>query len=247
MAPKPKPKVETKPANSAFKTNSFAGRDGLGLYIAKAETLPAGSVIFANPSFVAIHDMYPKATVHCLLLPRSLEKSLLHPFDAFEDAEFLASVREQAAKLKDLVARELQRLVGEHSTADAPLRAVLDDEVEPETDADGRVVLPQGRDWMSEVKVGVHARPSMNHLHVHVISRDMYSGRLKIRKHYNSFTTDFFVPLEDFPLASDDPRRNQAGWHEKPMVCWRCGHDFGNRFKELKKHLEEEFEEWQRE
>lgn len=240
MAPKPTPKPE-------MKTSSFAGRDGLGRYIAKAESLPSSDIVFANSSFVAIRDLYPKATVHCLLLPRSPDKTLVHPFDAFQDADFLASTRAEAARLKDLVARELQRLVGEHSAADAPRRAVLDGEVEPETDADGSVVLPPGRDWMSEVKVGVHARPSMNHLHVHVISRDMCSVRLKVRKHYNSFTTDFFVPLEDFPLASDDTRRNQAGWHEKPMRCWRCGRDFGNKFKELKKHLDEEFEAWVRE
>ncbi|KAI7781560.1 HIT domain-containing protein [Diaporthe eres] len=247
MAPKPKPETKAVSASSRTNTNSFGGRDGLGLYIAKPETLPAGSIIFANPRFVAIHDMYPKATVHCLLLPRSPDKTLLHPFDAFEDAEFLASVRAEAANLKDLVARELQRLVGEHSAAEAPRRAVLEGEVEPERDAEGRAVIPQGRDWMSEVKVGVHARPSMNHIHVHVLSRDMYSNRLKVRKHYNSFTTDFFVPLDDFPLAMDDPRRNQAGWHEKPMVCWRCGRDFGNKLKELKKHLGEEFDEWKRE
>ncbi|KKY30578.1 putative hit domain-containing protein [Diaporthe ampelina] len=247
MAPKPKPETKSNLANSAPNTNSFSARDGLGLYIAKAETLPAGSIIFATPRFVAIPDMYPKATVHCLLLPRSPEKNLLHPFDVFEDADFLDSVRVEAANLKDLVARELQRLVGEHSAAEAPRRAVLDGEVEPERDATGKVVLPRGRDWMSEVKVGVHSHPSMNHLHVHVLSRDMHSDRLKVRKHYNSFTTDFFVPLEDFPLAMDDPRRNQAGWHEKPMLCWRCGRDFGNKFKELKKHLDEEFNEWKRE
>lgn len=247
MAPKPKPKPENKPVKPTAKTSPFAGRDGLGYYIAKAESLPSSSVVFANPTFVAIRDLYPKATVHCLLLPRSPDKTLVHPFDAFEDAGFLASTRAEAAKLKDLVARELQRLVGEHSAADAPRRAVLDGELEPETDGEGRVVLPQGRDWMAEVKVGVHACPSMNHLHVHVISRDMYSGRLKVRKHYNSFTTDFFVPLEDFPLAADDPRRNQAGWHEKPMHCWRCGRDFGNKLQELKKHLQEEFAEWVRE
>lgn len=247
MARKPKPKSQDKSASPAMNTDSFAGRNGLGLYIARAETLPAGSVIFATPSFVAVHDLYPKATVHCLLLPRSPDKTLLHPFDAFEDADFLTSVRVEAANLKDLVARELQRLVGEHSASEAPRHAVLDGDVEPDRDAEGNVLLPRGRDWMSEVKVGVHAYPSMNHLHVHVLSRDMHSDRVKVRKHYNSFTTDFFVPLDDFPLALDDPRRKQAGWHEKPMVCWRCGNDFGNKLKELKKHLDDEFDEWKRE
>jgi diadenosine tetraphosphate (Ap4A) HIT family hydrolase len=172
MAPKPKPKPGNRSAEPAIRTDSFAGRDGLGYYIAKAESLPSSSVIFTRPNFVAIHDMYPKATVHCLLLPRSRDKNLLHPFDAFEDATFLASVRAEAATLKDLAARELQRLVGERSVADAPRRAVMDGEIEPETNTDGKLVLPEGRDWMAEIKVGVHARPSMNHLHVHVISRD---------------------------------------------------------------------------
>lgn len=247
MAPKPKPKPKTESAKPATNTKPFAGRDGLGLYVTQGEKLPAGSSVFMTPNFIAIPDLYPKATVHCLLLPRQPDKTLVHPFDAFDDAEFLACTRREAAKLKDLVARELQRQVGEHSAAEAGRRAVLDGEVEPERDQNGKPVIPKGRDWQKEVKVGVHAHPSMNHLHVHVISRDMHSDRLKIRKHYNSFTTDFFVPLADFPLAKDDPRHHQASWHEQPMLCWRCGRDFGNKFKELKKHLEEEFDEWKSE
>ncbi|KAK2602069.1 hypothetical protein N8I77_008636 [Diaporthe amygdali] len=247
MAPKPKTKTKTHAASSATNNNPYAGRDGLGYYVEKGEYLPVGAKIFADAYFVAIPDMYPKATVHYLLLPRSADKNRLHPFDAFDDADFLYSVRGEANILAGLVARELQRQIGEHSASEAPRRAVLNGEVEAELDERGRVVLPAGRDWKKELKVGVHAHPSMNHLHVHVVSRDMHSDRMKVRKHYNSFTTDFFVPLADFPLAKDDPRRNQAGWHEQPMVCWRCGRDFGNKFKELKKHLEKEFDEWKRE
>lgn len=28
------------------------------------------------------------------------------------------------------------------------------------------------------------------------------------------------------------------------MKCWRCEKGFGNKFKLLKEHLEEEYEEW---
>ncbi|KAI3399347.1 hypothetical protein diail_7302 [Diaporthe ilicicola] len=243
----PKPKANTGPVKPATSSKPFAGRDGLGFYIANGEKLPDDDKIFLTPNVIAIPDMYPKATVHCLLLPRQPDKTLMHPFDAFEDPEFLALARAEAGRLKTLVARELQRQVGEHSAAEAGRRAVLDGEVEPERDEDGKPVIPEGRDWLKEVKVGIHAHPSMNHLHVHVLSRDMHSDRVKVRKHYNSFTTAFFVPLDDFPLAKDDPRRHQAHWHERPMVCWRCGRDFGNKFKELKIHLEEEFNEWKRE
>lgn len=41
--------------------------------------------------------------------------------------------------------------------------------------------------------VGYHAEPSMSRLHLHVISTDMNSVCLKTKKHWNSFTTDFFL------------------------------------------------------
>lgn len=106
--------------------------------------------------------------------------------------------------------------------------------------------LPKGRDWSKEVKVGVHAHPSMNHLHIHVLSVDRFSECMKHRKHYNSFATDFFVPLEDFPLAEDDVRRKQE-YLNQDLKCWRCGKNFGNKFARLKEHLAEEFEEWRKE
>lgn len=261
MAPKPKPKPKPK-APSPSTTISFSGRDGLGAYIANPTAFPASRVIFHTPTAVAIHDLFPKATVHFLLLPRAPPQyNRQHPFDAFSSSsstndndndnaasDFLVQVRAEAARLKELAAKELRRLLGRHSAADRARNAILDGLVEPEVfDAEGYPVLPRGRDWSAEIRVGVHSVPSMNHLHVHVLSRDMHSERMKHRKHYNSFTTDFFVPLEDFPLAADDPRRRQGKWPERPMVCWRCGRDFGNKFTQLKEHLEGEFQEWRQE
>lgn len=238
------------------KSSSF--RDGLGIYIANPSAPShASQHIFHTDAFVAIHDLYPKSTVHTLLLPRTPTlRTRQHPFEALSsDLPFLASVRAEASRLAELVAKELQRRLGRFSASEAQRNAVLDGtaeaaEVDGEEEEEGKVVLPSGRDWRKEVKVGVHAVPSMNHLHIHVLSRDMHSDKMKHRKHYNSFNTDFFVPLDDFPLSEDDWRRErgaQRHWPERPMVCWRCGRDFGNRFKELKEHLEHEFEEWKRE
>ena len=196
-------------------------------------------MIYYNDAFVAINDLYPKSSVHCLLLPRSERYTHLHPFDAFEDAEFLAAVRVEAQKLKILVAKELQRKFGPFSKQDEAREAVLNGEV----DADE---LPIGRDWEKEVKVGIHAHPSMNHLHIHVISVDRHSVSLKHRKHYNSFATAFFVDLDDFPLANDDVRR-KGSYLNDDMKCWRCGRSYQNRMKALKEHLTMEFEEWKRE
>ncbi|KAI0914039.1 HIT domain-containing protein [Ustulina deusta] len=245
MAPKPKKPQEPRTLAStrgAF-TGSFKARNGLSAYTADPTSSPPSRVIYHSESFVAIHDLYPKSTVHTLLLPRS-PRSRLHPFDAFEDPEFLAAVRAETARLRRLVAKELQRRYGRFSAQDKLRESVLNGEVEWED----RAPLPVGRDWEKELLVGVHAHPSMNDLHVHVLSRDMISQCMRHRKHYQSFNTPFLIDVADFPLAADDPRRNpgREGFLGRDMRCWRCGKSFGNQFKKLKEHLDLEFEEWKK-
>ncbi|KAL4912273.1 HIT-like domain-containing protein [Aspergillus aurantiobrunneus] len=222
-------------------SGAFHGRDGLGAYIAKPESYPPSAVVYYNDDFVVIHDLFPKSTLHLLLLPRDPEKTLLHPVEAFDDAEFLGKVKEEAKKVRTLAAGELRRKYGKYSGRDRERQEALDAEPPPET-------LPVGRDWEQDVMCGIHAHPSMNHLHVHIISVDRYSDRLKHRKHYNSFSTPFFVDINDFPLAEGDPRRDpdRQGYLRRNFICWRCGRDFGNQFIALKRHLEEEFNEWKK-
>lgn len=246
MAPKPKPKLPSPRATRAQPARWLQGsRDALGLYILRPESFPSTAVIAHTPSFVVVNDLYPKSSVHVLLLPRSQAHTHQHPFQAFRDAAFRASVQSEIESVKGLVARELQRRFGAESRAEAARQAVLDGD----GNGDGEGELPEGRDWRAEVISGVHSRPSMNHLHVHVLSRDMHSPALKHRKHYNSFNTPFLIDVADFPLGEDDPRLDPGGegYLQRDLTCWRCGRGFGNRFKALKDHLEEEFETWRRE
>lgn len=327
MATKGKPKPKPRPrgagayrgiADAGFR--KFQSRDALGMYIdnpgaymgttsigggssSKVDSAlsVAGQVIYYTDAFVCIHDKFPKASVHCLLLPRDPALCKQHPVvllsrrDEAADA-FLQAVRAEADKLRTIVAAELRRQFGQFSSADAAREAVLRGEVDMDAGGDaaaaaGQATLPAGRDWAKDVIVGVHARPSMNHLHVHILSRDMHSEKMRHRKHYNSFTTPFLVPLDEFPLAANDPRQPYAvraqsarggdslssetaddtggaadsggdgedaegedgkGDHhlnflQSDMRCWRCGRNFGNRFQELKRHLDVEFEAWRRE
>ncbi|KHN94590.1 aprataxin-like protein [Metarhizium album ARSEF 1941] len=233
MAPKPKPKP---PASK--------DRLGLGAYISSPSSFPASVVIYHNADFVAILDKFPKSTIHTLLLARSPAHNLLHPYEAFKDAAFLAKVQQETVKLRAFVAAELQRRLGQYSGTDAARQAVLNGDKDSR---DGE--LPEGRDWGREVKAGVHAVPSMAHLHVHVLSRDMHSGSMKHRKHYNSFNTPFLVDVADFPLGEDDERLRPGGqgYLRTDLRCWRCGRGFGNQFARLKEHLEEEFMAWRAE
>lgn len=244
MAPKKKQTPAATPARSAG-GNPFKDRMGLGAYLGDPGAFSASVVIAHSPDFVVIHDKFPKSTVHTLILPRSPAANLLHPFDALADPALLASVKAQVLRTKALVAAELQRQLGRFSASEAARQAVLDGEAEVQEGAE----LPRGRDWAAEVVCGVHAVPSMSHVHVHVLSRDMHSSKVKHRKHYNSFTTPFLVDVEDFPLAEDDPRRDtkRMGYLQRDLRCWRCGRNFGNKFAQLKEHLEQEFDAWKRE
>lgn len=47
-----------------------------------------------------------------------------------------------------------------------------------------------------ELNAGFHAIPSMQRLHMHIISKDMVSPCLKTKVHWNSFTTEAFKPYE---------------------------------------------------
>lgn len=239
MSPKPKvPVSESKPYKP--KVSFYAGRDGLGAYTAEPSAFGPERMIYFNDDFAVINDLYPKSTVHTLVLPRH-ERNALHPFDAFEDPVFLESVKQETAKVKVLVASELRRRFGRFSASDKPrIEAMEADEVPHE--------LPTGRDWSKDVISGIHAHPSMNHLHVHVMSRDMVNNCMTHRRHYESFCTAFLVPLEAFPLAQDDPRRHpgRSGIINQDLGCWRCGSNFGNKFTKLKAHLDEEFDAWKR-
>jgi aprataxin len=144
-------------------------RNNLGSYIQNPSTFAPSTVIYHDNDFVYVRDLYPKSFVHTLLLPRDATKSAQHPFDALQDPEFLSAVCRESGNLVRLVSADLRRRFGGQN----------------------------GRDWEAEVKVGVHMKPSMNHLHIHILSREHYSGCLKHAKHYSKFCD--FLCREFFP------------------------------------------------
>ena len=247
--PKPKklPPAHT-PQSDPARTTTFLGRDGLGAYISAPESFPASRVIYHDEKWVVIHDLFPKSSIHLLLLPRDPAKQLLHPFDAFNDLDFLKEVQAEVRKLRELAAKELQRRYGKFSALDQKRQKAMD--ALDERDGDGESPhLPIGRDWSKSIISGIHAGPSMNHLHIHILSVDRHSECMKHRKHYNSFSTPFLVDVEDFPLNKLDGRKHpgRERYLDRDLKCWSCGMVFGNKFSRLKEHLDEEFEEWKKE
>lgn len=217
-------------------------RDGLLVHMTNPELNTNGLVVYFNKDWTLIYDMYPKSTVHFLLLPRDPKYYRVHPFQAFKDADFRESARKEITAAVRVAADELCRKVGSNSR----LQRERSDAMLAENPPDP---LPDGRDWTKDIKVGIHAAPSMSHLHIHIMSVDNVNRCMKTSKHYQSNNTPFFVGMDEFPLSDTDPRWRieQCEYGQQNMKCWRCGRDFGRSFSKLKPHLDVEMEQWSKE
>uniref|UniRef100_A0A8D8H0I9 Aprataxin-like protein n=1 Tax=Culex pipiens TaxID=7175 RepID=A0A8D8H0I9_CULPI len=93
-------------------------------------------------------------------------------------------------------------------------------------------------------RLGFHMKPSMHRLHLHVISQDFVSDRLRYKEHFNSFVTEFFMPFESIVLELQDKGRIERRSQELiehllrlPLACNQCAFPCST-LPQLKKHLE---------
>ncbi|XP_078613719.1 aprataxin-like [Branchiostoma floridae x Branchiostoma japonicum] len=90
-------------------------------------------------------------------------------------------------------------------------------------------------------RLGYHAIPSMSHLHLHVISQDFDSPCLKHKKHWNSFTTNYFIDSSDVmeELEKEGKIADKGSRNERlkdPLRCHVCKKEQVNMPK-LKAHI----------
>lgn len=146
-------------------------------------------VVHHTADVVVVSDAYPKAMRHLLVIPRADELTFLHPLRAFRNnPEAYAAVAAGVDRAKDIIVEQLT--AAGYVLPDAAAQALFRN---------------------TFIRAGVHAEPSLANLHVHVITQDFCLPLLKTRRHYTSFTTDFFV---DF--ASLDPALNSAPDSDSP-------------------------------
>lgn len=101
----------------------------------------------------------------------------------------------------------------------------------------------KAEDPQLKFRLGYHASPSMSPLHLHVISQDFDSPCLKHKKHWNSFTTDFFREAtaveaelaETGEVAKWDPHLLDA-LLKTDLKCHECREPF-KTIPALKSHL----------
>lgn len=94
-----------------------------------------------------------------------------------------------------------------------------------------------------EFWLGFHAQPSLNRLHLHLISSDFRGQGLKTAKHYNSYTTKFFLPPSVVINSIARTGQVQTPSEEEcqrllktPLKCHICGR-MATNMPTLKLHL----------
>lgn len=91
------------------------------------------------------------------------------------------------------------------------------------------------------VRCGYHAIPSLEPLHVHIISQDLDSPCLKSKSHWNSFTTRFFLECSwvEKRLAKHESlelsRSSYEQLEQQALKCFRCKRGMSTMYA-LKEH-----------
>lgn len=149
--------------------------------IADNPELHGSIVLYAKKDFVLVKDLKPKASVHLLLLPRDKSTYELHPLNAYSDPTFRAKVEAEIQVAKKIAATRLKKLYRKTASAN--------------------------RDWEAEIRAGFHVAPSMNHLHIHVISTDLCNTTAKrwTGREYLALGTEFFTSLDELLFSGEDP------------------------------------------
>ncbi|GAV55194.1 hypothetical protein ZYGR_0AS05180 [Zygosaccharomyces rouxii] len=194
-------------------------------YIRKPQSFQ--ETIFWDDKVVIIKDAFPKAQFHLLVLPRDPQLTKKHPTTAFDASE--------KSKLQSYVVKAQDYIFEQFTAKFSPLNgnSFFKDEQE---------FLDKETFVQKFVQVGIHSAPSMDNLHVHVITKDFCSPKLKNKKHYLSFNSEFFILWSQLPLSQiPDTKQQEQLLKNQDMTCTYCQTNFKSRMQHLKEHLGTEF------
>ncbi|OAX38652.1 HIT-like protein [Rhizopogon vinicolor AM-OR11-026] len=192
-------------------------------------SLPPSVLLSHSETCLTVFDAFPKSIFHFLVIPR-----VRPPFNVYQLANLRSLLKCEKSNAKQILTDLSQE-------ADNVKRMI-----------ESEMLKKYGFKW--EIWMGFHAVPSMEHLHLHILSADLCSPRMKLKKHYNSFhpKLGFFLHLSDVLSWFDaEPSYYQTISQLKmseyePLLkddlsCWKCDRSFSNMPK-LKSHLQEEFD-----
>lgn len=193
-------------------------------------TLPSSILLSHSETCLTVFDAFPKSIFHFLVIPR-IQPPL------------------SARHLTDL--RSLLRC--EKSTAKEVLMNLNEEANNVKNMIEEEMMKLYKFKW--DIWMGFHPISSMEHLHLHVLSADLHSPKMKLKKHYNSFhpSLGFFLHLKDVLSWFDavpsyyqrmiklDARQYEPLLKDGDLCCWQCDRTMESMPK-LKAHLHDEFD-----
>ena len=129
---------------------------------------------------------------------------------------YLVIPRANKPSLNDLGAKDIELLKHMKEVGESLIAKVLKEKKDKD----------QGQ---LKFRMGYHAVPSMQQLHMHVVSQDFDSPCLKNKKHWNSFTSAFFLEV-DWVISELKKKRciqvdkmRYEAMLKDPLKCHVCG------------------------
>lgn len=196
------------------------------------------AILYNDENCVIIKDAYPKALIHLLLIPKEsfLIKHSVREFVP-SDLPKLQILHKTAKQFVHSIKRHLHE----------EKEAVSEKEIEGE-----RLFQPflqditeiNKRQSIGDFLYGYHVIPSLHPIHLHIITSDFTSSYLKTKKHWNSFTTDYFLPSDrveellsqNIEIRSVYSEANAENRLKEKMICHVCNCSIST-IPELKRHL----------
>jgi hypothetical protein len=193
-------------------------------------------LLYQNDKCVIMKDAFPKAAIHLLLLPKEsyFNKLSVQEFspEDLDKVKVLHEIgRDYARKLSD----DLEQTENKHELPASPTtRSTFVEEL-------------KRRKRLQEIgsfQLGYHVLPSLFPLHLHIITKDFISPFLKTKKHWNSFTSEFFFDIDRveglLTRGENMHKILDLNYYEtllqKPLECQLCKQSFP-KIPSLKNHL----------
>ncbi|KAG1743902.1 HIT-like domain-containing protein [Suillus lakei] len=193
-------------------------------------TLPPSILLSHSETCLTVFDAFPKSIFHLLVIPR-----IKPPLSV----RHLADLRSLLRCEKSIAKGMLMNLNEEANN----VKKMIEEE------------MMKRYKFKWEIWMGFHPISSMEHLHLHVLSADLYSPKMKLKKHYNSFhpSLGFFLHMKDVLSWFDaepsyyqrmiklDASQYEPLLKDSDLCCWRCDRALES-MPRLKAHLHDEFD-----
>jgi aprataxin len=178
--------------------------------------------LYRSDKCAVVNDAFPKSNIHMLVLPLDVKIQSLNDLNRLSGhVELLVHMKETATRYVNHF-RELEGRQQEVSAYDS-------EGVSPSPSSCPKTPPPML--WSRPFIMGFHAIPSLPMLHMHCMTLDLASPRIKKRAHYNAFATRFFLPVDEVirdlsanghVTLNQDVERLMA-YEKQPYACLWCG------------------------